>query len=84
VSVRFLADPAARAPAVAFAVGKAVGHAPARNRVRRRLRAVVRELDRENVLRAGAYLVGVGRGALTMTYSELLATVRGLVEETAR
>ena len=65
-------DPA-QPPRVAFAVGRKAGGAVVRNRVRRRLRAVVREV--EPLLQPGAYLVGAGGEAGSMSYGELKATV---------
>lgn len=44
-----------------------------RNRIRRRLRAIVREA--EPLLQPGAYLVGAGPEASSMSYRELKATV---------
>jgi len=44
-----------------------------RNRIRRRLRAITREA--EPPLRPGAYLVGAGAEAASMSYGELKATV---------
>ncbi len=60
-------------PRVAFAIGRKAGGAVVRNRIRRRLRAITREL--ESQLQPGAYLVGAGGEAGSMSYGELKATV---------
>ncbi len=63
---------------VAYAIGRHVGGAVVRNRWRRRLRAIAAEISPE--LAHGAYLVGLGRGAVDLRFDEL----RGRVIETMR
>jgi ribonuclease P protein component len=54
-----------------------VGSAPTRNRLRRRLRAVVR--DQAPRLAPGAYLLGAGPAAVSLTPAELRATLAELL-----
>jgi ribonuclease P protein component len=65
-------------PHVAYNVSRRAGNAVARNRIRRRLRAAMDE--HAATLPPGAYLVGAGREALTMSFTEL----HRLVGEAAR
>jgi ribonuclease P protein component len=80
VTLRFVPDPDAGRPRVAFAVGRAMGNAVARNRVRRRLRAAVAGLGDE--LGPGAYLFGADARAVRATFAELRDAVTALVHET--
>jgi len=73
VTVTWVPGDAAQPPRVAFAIGRKAGGAVVRNRIRRRLRAIVREV--EPLLQPGAYLVGAGPEASSMSYGELKATV---------
>lgn len=73
VTVTWLPGDPDQPPRVAFAVGRKAGGAVVRNRIRRRLRAITREV--EPPLRSGAYLVGAGAEAASMSYGELKATV---------
>jgi len=61
-------DPA-EPPRVAYRIGRQTGPAVVRNRVRRRLRVLIRE-NAAN-LRPGAYLVGAGSGAVSMSFDDL-------------
>jgi len=54
---------------VAYAVGRHVGGAVVRNRCRRRLRVIAAEASPD--LAPGAYLIGVGRGAVNLRFGEL-------------
>ena len=58
---------------VAYAIGRRVGPAVARNRLRRRLRAAVREIQRDEGLAPGAYLIGARADAIGRPYRELRA-----------
>lgn len=73
ITVTWVAGDPAEPPRVAYAVGRRAGGAVVRNRIRRRLRAVLRELSDELV--PGAYLVGAGAEAASLSYGELRATV---------
>lgn len=59
---------------MAFAINRKVGGAVVRNRLRRRLRAISDELSSELV--PGAYLIGLSREAVVMSYEELKAHVK--------
>lgn len=54
---------------VAYAVGRHVGGAVVRNRCRRRLRVIAAEAVPD--LAPGAYLIGVGRGVVSLRFGEL-------------
>ena len=56
---------------LAFAIPKRVGPAVVRNRLRRQLRAAAREIDREQPVEAGWYLVVVHPGARGERYQDL-------------
>lgn len=56
---------------MAFAIPKRVGPAVVRNRLRRQLRAAAREIDREQPVEAGWYLVVVHPGARGEQYQDL-------------
>jgi ribonuclease P protein component len=78
ISVACLPGDGAVPPRVAYAVGRRVGGAVVRNRVRRRLRASVARHRAE--LRPGAsYLIGAGRDAATMPFTELDAVMGELL-----
>ena len=76
---RFLPDPAAVPPRVAFAIGRAVGPAVVRNRLRRRLRALLDGLAVAGSLTPGWLLVGATPTAPELTYDALGAEVRTLL-----
>ena len=59
---------------MAYAVGRRVGGAVQRNQLRRRLRAAVAELGQQ--LRPGAYLMGAGPEARSLSYEELKASLK--------
>lgn len=63
------------APALAFSIPRRVGTAVVRNRTRRRLREIFRQLERDDELRPGDYLVIVEPGAATLTFADLHAHV---------
>ena len=68
-------------PRVGFAVGRTVGGAVLRNRIRRRLRAALRELQRQERLPAGTYLVG-GRAELAeLPWAELVGLLDAAIVE---
>jgi len=76
--MRHLPQPAGEPPRIAYAIGRRVGSAPVRNRLRRRLREAMRaEAER---LAPGAYLLGAGPTAVTLSPRELRATVGALVD----
>ena len=76
---RYLADPVAVPPRVAFAIGRAVGPAVVRNRLRRRLRALLGGVAGSGALTSGWLLVGTTPGAPELTYDELAAEVSALL-----
>ena len=82
ITVTWVAGDPSEPPRVAYAVGRHAGGAVVRNRIRRRLRAVIRELSDE--LAPGAYLVGAGAQAATLSYRELRATVSEALRAVAR
>lgn len=75
VSVVYLHDDGDRAR-VGYAVGRRTGGAVERNRLRRRLRAVVRDIETDEGLRPGAYLVAPGPETSGLAYKELIRTLR--------
>ena len=82
VSVVYLHDDGDGAR-VGYAVGRRAGGAVERNRLRRRLRAVVQEIEADEGLRPGAYLVapasetsGLGHEELTRTLREAMRRVQ--------
>jgi ribonuclease P protein component len=78
VSVTFVPPPPTaptEPPRVAFAVGKGMGGAVVRNRARRRLRAAVRELQRQERLPTGAYLLGATAELAHLPWSALVSDV---------
>jgi ribonuclease P protein component len=77
LAVTFLPGDADRPPRVAYAIGRAVGGAVVRNRLRRQLRAIVAEVRPR--LASGAWLIGAGPAAITMSFGELRTTVFDLV-----
>jgi ribonuclease P protein component len=79
VTVTFLAGEAEHPPRVAYTVGRSVGGAVARNRLRRRLRAIVAEASPQ--LAPGAWLIGAGPAAATLSFGELRKIVFDLVGE---
>ena len=66
---------------MAYAIGRNVGNAVTRNRLRRRLRAIVAGAESHGNLEPGAYLIGAGAEATTMTSAELERAVCGLLDE---
>ena len=66
---------------VAYAIGRNVGNAVTRNRLRRRLRAIVAGAESHGSLEPGAYLIGAGTEATTMTHPDLERAVCGLLDE---
>ena len=74
ITVTFLAGDPAEEVRVAYAVGRRVGGAVQRNQLRRRLRAAVAELGQQ--LRPGAYLMGAGPEARSLSYEELKASLK--------
>ncbi|MFN2503335.1 MAG: ribonuclease P protein component [Acidimicrobiales bacterium] len=82
ITVTWLAGDPAEPPRVAYAVGRRAGNAVTRNRIRRRLRAVVREAGSE--LAPGAYLIGAGAEAASLSYGELRATVNQALRTVVR
>jgi len=75
VSVVYLDDDGDRAR-VGYAVGRRTGGAVERNRLRRRLRAVVQEIETDEGLSPGAYLVASGRETSGLEHEELIRTLR--------
>ena len=73
ITVTWVAGDPAEPPRVAYAVGRRAGGAVVRNRIRRRLRSVMRDLSEE--LSPGAYLIGAGAQAASLSYRELRTTV---------
>ena len=73
---RFLPDPAAVPPRVAFAIGRAVGPAVVRNRLRRRLRALLEGFAADGSLSPGWLLVGAKQTAVELSYGALAVEVR--------
>jgi len=80
LSLRHIADPGDTHARVGYAIGRHAGNAVQRNRIRRRLRAAVERAEREGRLAPGAYLVGAGPEALTMSFTELERAVGELVD----
>lgn len=74
------ADDDERVARVAYAVSKKVGGAVVRNRIRRRLRPLMDQLDHDQGLVPGGYLVGVRPDVVGIPVAELrrhlLAAVR--------
>ena len=66
---------------VAYAIGRGVGNAVTRNRLRRRLRAIIAGVEAHGNLEPGAYLIGAGTEATTMTSPDLEHAVCGLLDE---
>jgi ribonuclease P protein component len=82
ITVTWVAGDPSEPPRVAYAIGRGAGGAVVRNRIRRRLRAVMRDLSGE--LAPGAYLVGAGAQAASLSYGELRATVSEAVRAVVR
>jgi ribonuclease P protein component len=79
LSLRWLPDPQAAPPQVAYAIGRVVGPAVTRNRLRRRLRALmVAEAGRG--LPPGAYLVSANPRAGVTAFPALSAHVATLCD----
>ncbi|MFV0307124.1 MAG: ribonuclease P protein component [Desertimonas sp.] len=81
---RYLSDPAANPPRVAFAIGRIVGPAVVRNRLRRRLRALLRLEARDGALAPSWMLIGARPTAVELTYDQLRVEVRRLIERAAK
>jgi ribonuclease P protein component len=79
VTLRYVTDPEAGPPRVAFAVGRSAGGAVARNRVRRRLRAAITGLEEQ--LGPGSYLFGADDRVVRMPFAELSDAVAALVRQ---
>ena len=79
ITVTYAAEPLTDHVRVAYAVGRRVGGAVRRNRLRRRLRAVMSEQDTN--LRMGAYLVGAGPGATSLSFEELRECVARALDD---
>lgn len=72
---RYLDEPQAEPPRIAFAIGRAVGPAVVRNRLRRRLRALAAEHARADavvpLLPHGSLLIGARPAAAERSFEEL-------------
>jgi ribonuclease P protein component len=68
---RYVADPDAVPPRLAFSIGRSVGPAVARNRLRRRLRSAIDLAAGSGQLPPGWLLVGARPSALEQTFGEL-------------
>jgi ribonuclease P protein component len=79
MTVSFVQGNPAEPPRVAYAIGRKVGGAVERNRLRRRLRAVVESLGPQ--LSPGAYLIRVAPEASHLSFEELRATVKHVLQE---
>jgi len=82
---RYLADPAAVPPQVAFAIGRSVGSAVVRNRLRRRLRELIRAATVEEPprFRGGQLVIGARPGAGERSFDQLGREVSELLRVTA-
>ena len=78
---RYVDDPNAVPPRVAFAVGRAVGGAVSRNRLRRRLRALLRGAVASQPPRLvhGLLLIGAQPGAGELSFAGLSGEVEDLL-----
>jgi ribonuclease P protein component len=78
---RYLDDPTAVPPRVAFAVGRAVGGAVTRNRLRRRLRALLRAAVTSEPPRLvhGLVLIGAQPGAGELSFARLSGEIDDLL-----
>ena len=76
---RYVPDPHAVPPRLAFSIGRTVGPAVARNRLRRRLRAAVQSLAGDRRLVNGWLLLGARPTALERTFDQLTAEVAGML-----
>ncbi len=78
---RYLRDPEAVPPRVAFAIGRTVGPAVVRNRLRRRLRELLRAATggEHPLLSSGQLLVGARPGAGERSFDELGVEVTDLL-----
>ena len=79
ITVTYAAGPFPDHVRVAYAIGRRVGGAVRRNRLRRRLRAVMSE--QSGNLRPGAYLVGAGPEATSLSFGELRECVAQALED---
>jgi ribonuclease P protein component len=82
LTVSFVHGNPAEPPRVAYAIGRKVGGAVVRNRLRRRLRAVVGSLGSQ--LGPGAYLIGAGPEAVSLSVEELRAIVVQVLPEVGK
>jgi ribonuclease P protein component len=78
---RYLDEPGASPPRVAFAIGRAVGPAVTRNRLRRRLRELVRRavLSDPPLLTGGRLLIGARPAAAELSFERLAREVDDLL-----
>ena len=78
---RYLREPEAVPPRVAFAIGRSVGPAVVRNRLRRRLRELLRAATggEHPLLPSGHLLVGARPGAGERSFDELAVEVNDLL-----
>ncbi len=67
-------------PRAGFAIGKPVGGAVVRNRVRRRLRSALRELQSDDRLPGGIYLIGATADAATLPWEHLVASLSDAID----
>ena len=79
ITVTYAVGPSMEHVRVAYAIGRNVGGAVQRNRLRRRLRAVMSEQGAR--LPSGAYLVGAGPGATSLSFDELKESVTRALED---
>jgi ribonuclease P protein component len=75
---RYLDEPSAGPPRVAFAIGRRVGPAVVRNRVRRRLRAIV--AASADLMPTGSLLIGAKPTVSERTFAQLQTEVRTLLQ----
>ena len=84
---RYLDEPQAEPPRIAFAIGRTVGPAVVRNRLRRRLRALATEharSDAPRLLPHGSLLIGVRPKAAERSFEELDVELTALLRVVRR